>query len=86
MKNKTGKCIKRSHLRRRFGSFLFEVLELHDLCHDEALLEVSVDTPGSLGGFRVFLEKREKESSVRSLQTHDFFGERDILLPRWSKP
>ena len=37
-----------SCLATGLGAVLLELIELHDLGHDEALLEVSVDPPGSL--------------------------------------
>jgi hypothetical protein len=40
---------------RPFG---LEVVELHDLGHDEALLEVGVDAAGGLGGLGAFLETK----------------------------
>ena len=44
------------YLSRGLGSLLPEILKLHDLSHDEALLKVRVDTTRCLRGFRVFLK------------------------------
>ena len=37
------------------AALFLEVVKLHDLRHDEALLEVSVDLPGGLGRLGAFL-------------------------------
>ena len=43
------------YLHGVLAALFLEVVKLHDLSHDEALLEVSVDLPGSLGRLGAFL-------------------------------
>ena len=50
-----GGGVSERYLAGVLGALLLEVLELHDLSHNESLLEVRVYTSGRLWGFRAFL-------------------------------
>lgn len=44
-------------LGRGFGALLLEINEMHDLSHDETLLEICVNASGCLWGFCCFLQR-----------------------------
>lgn len=76
-------CKTNAHLCCIFTAFLFEVVELHHLSHDEAFLKVGVDLPCSLRSFGSFLL-----SHSRTMFTHHLLQdwETSTFFTKFSKP
>ena len=51
------------YLGGSFRALLFEVVEVHDFCHDESFFKVGVDSTGRLRRLGPFLQKKKEKGS-----------------------
>ena len=68
------KLRRKTYSRCSFGSELFEIFKSHHFSHDEAFLEISMNSSGSLRRFRAFLERsKAKWCNLALNQYHYLF-------------